>query len=260
MSSKGLTAIFMAASEEVQPLLKLYSVDWLSGVQLDGLATSSPVVWKINSQNCLVCLSGMGYEHASESAQLVIRRFKPALLISAGFCGALSASLRAGQVVGIETLLNTVYVQPADSALKIMRTFQEEKAVPGSKIDLVKAITSAKVIGTVREKTRLLSRFGAEIVDMEAGAIAAAAQKFNLPWCAVKAVSDEASMPMPLNFNELSEEDSGQVNKCKVILEVLKRPIIIPRLCRLAENSDKASKNLAVFLDIFIRRLNQDIK
>ncbi|MGM9992096.1 MAG: hypothetical protein ACI376_04495 [Candidatus Bruticola sp.] len=260
MNSRGLTAIFMAAPEEVQPLLNLYAIAWNCGIQPDGLGTSSPVVWKIKELNCLVCLSGMGYERASEAAQLVIRRFKPAFLISAGFCGALSASLQAGQVVGIETLLNTVYAQPAESALKIMRTLQEEKAVPGSKISLVKAITCAKVIGTLREKTHLLSRFGAEIVDMEAGAVAAAAQKFNLPWSAVKAVSDEASLAMPLNFDALSEPDSGQVNKIKVIWEILKRPVLIPRLCRLAENSNKAAKNLAVFLDIFVRYLNLNVK
>ena len=49
----------------------------------------------------------------------------------------------------------------------------------------------------------MLSRFGAAVVDMEASAIANAAQKFNLPWNAIKAVSDEASFAMPLNLASL---------------------------------------------------------
>ena len=256
MDDKQLTAIFMATPEEVKPLLEAYSIDWRSGIQLDGLGTSSPVVWHIRSQKALVCLCGMGRGHALEAAQLVIRRFKPTMLISAGFCGALLASLKAGQVVGAEVLLNTTYPQPSGLGLEILHKLNVEKAVPGSSIELVKAFTSAKVISTVKEKTALLSRFGAAVVDMEASSIAAAAQKFGLPWNAIKVVSDEASFAMPLNFNELSDEESGQVNKGKVILEVLKRPILIPRLCRLAKNSNLAAKNLAVFLDIFLRRLN----
>lgn len=254
--SKQLVAIFMTTLEEVKPLLHTYSIDWDSGIQLDGLATSSPVVWHIRSQNALVCLCGMGRERALESAQLVIRRFKPSMLVSAGFCGALSAGLKAGQVVGAEALLNTVYPQPSGLGLEILRQLSAEKATPGSAIELVKAFTSAKVIGTVKEKTALLSRFGAAVVDMEASAIANAAQKFNLPWNAIKAVSDEASFAMPLNFNDFSNGENGQVNKSKIIFEVIKRPVLIPRLCRLAENSCKAAKNLAVFLDIFLRRVN----
>ena len=257
---KRSVAIFMATPEEVKPLLDTYSIDWNGGIQLDGLGTSSPIVWHVRSQNALVCLCGMGRERALESAQLVIRRFKSSTLISAGFCGALAASLKAGQVVGAETLLNTVYPQPSGLGLEILHKLSIEKAVPGSAIRLVKAFTSAKVISTVKEKTALLSRFGADVVDMEASAIAAAAQKFNLPWNAIKAVSDEASFAMPLNFNDFSDGESGQVNKNKVIFEVIKRPVLIPRLCRLAENSSKAAKNLAVFLDIFLRRFNAEVQ
>ena len=253
---KQSVAVFMATPEEVKPLLNIYSIDLDSGIQLDGLGTSSPIVWHIRSQNALVCLCGMGRGRALESAQLVIRRFKPLMLVSAGFCGALSASLKAGQVVGAEALLNTVYSQPSGLGLEILYRLNAEKAIPGSNIELVKALTSAKVIVTVKEKTALLSRFGAAVVDMEASSIAAAAQKFNLPWNAIKVVSDEASFAMPLNFNDFSDEESGQVNKSKVIFEVFKRPVLISRLCHLAKNSSRAAKNLAVFLDIFLRRLN----
>lgn len=252
--SKQLVAIFMATPEEVKPLLNLYSIDWDSGIQLDGLGTSSPVVWHMRSQNALVCLCGMGRERALESAQLVIRRFKPSMLISAGFCGALLASLKAGQVVGTEALLNTIYPQPSGIGLEILRKLNTEKAVPGSSIELVKAFTSAKVVDTVKKKAALLSRFGAAVVDMEASSIAAAAQKFNLPWNGIKVVSDEASFAMPLNFNDFTDGENGQVNKGRIILEVIKRPVLIPRLYRLADNSYKGAKNLAVFLDIFLKR------
>ncbi|MBQ7530047.1 hypothetical protein IJT10_09170, partial [bacterium] len=92
-------------------------------------------------------------------------------------------------------------------------------------------------------------------VDMEASSIAGVASENNLPWFAVKVISDVCDQDMPLNFSELVNGESGQVDKVKVITQVLLNPQSIPGLCRLAKDTPKVSLNLSKFLAFYLNKV-----
>ena len=261
VGKNGPAAVFMAVPEEAEPFVRMCGSNMKMGAALNGMGRFSPLVWhlKVGEKPVLLCLGGMGAERIMASCRTVISRFRPSFLISAGLCGALSPSLKTGDIAGASYLANSVYPQPSEIGLRAFEAAagacRREKEACNFNTFSGKLITSAKVAGTVAAKAGLRSKFGADIVDMEAGGIACAAGSAGLGWGAVKAVSDEASFCMPLDFNDFVDEDSGLADKTGIVLEALKRPAIIAKLCRLSGNTAKASRSLAKFLAFYIANL-----
>ncbi|MDD2856981.1 MAG: hypothetical protein PHU01_15805, partial [Desulfuromonadaceae bacterium] len=64
------------------------------------------------SDNCFSCYgneiyliqSGMGFDNAARAAEITIEACKPELIISTGFCGAISDNLKTGDIVVAKTI------------------------------------------------------------------------------------------------------------------------------------------------------------
>ncbi len=93
------------------------------------------------------------------------------------------------------------------------------------------------------EKHRLAATYKADLVDMEAAAVARLATMRGIPFYCVKGVSDDIDAKMP-DFNRFID-DTGQFNILKFALFGLLRPWFWPALVRMGENSRKASQSIA---------------
>ena len=80
---------------------------------------------------------------------------------------------------------------------------------------------------------------------MEAAAVAHAAEKYGLPFIAVKAISDDLSFELP-EMNHFIR--NGQFQTRKFVLHVALRPWLWLRVIRLARNTRLASENLCAWL------------
>ena len=80
---------------------------------------------------------------------------------------------------------------------------------------------------------------------MEAAAVARAAQKHNLPFLAVKSISDELNFELP-EMNLFIRQ--GQFRTKSFVLYIAPRPWLWPRVVRLARNTERASQNLCAWL------------
>jgi adenosylhomocysteine nucleosidase len=102
-------------------------------------------------------------------------------------------------------------------------------------------VTSPIVAGS-QEKQRLASAYNADLVDMEAAAIARLAAMRGIPFYSIKGVSDGLGDRLP-DFNRFIRPD-GQFDLTAMVLFAIVRPWHWPSLIWMGENSRKASRNL----------------
>jgi nucleoside phosphorylase len=177
----------------------------------------------------LVC-GGIGAECARRATEAVIQLYDPALVISAGFAGALHADLRVGQV-----LVPRVVIDAGDG----------RRVDTGSGAGIVVTFNS---VADAAQKLKLAEAFGAraQAVDMEAAAVARAAEKHGVRFAAYKAISDANDFSLPALGRFVGAD--GKFQSGKFAAHVFLRPWLWKSALRLARDSALAAKNLCARL------------
>ncbi|HKI26499.1 MAG TPA: hypothetical protein VKA07_09250 [Candidatus Sulfotelmatobacter sp.] len=176
-----------------------------------------------NDSTVLVC-GGMGAEAARRAAEAVIALFHPALVCSAGFAGALDPALKVGSIMQPRRVVN---------------------AGDGSSVSLDNGdgvLVSFASVASPAQKAKLRESFGAQAVDMEAAAVARAAEARDVGFTAVKAISDEADFAFPAL--ERFVDNDGHFHETRFACFAALRPWLWLRVLRLARNSGQASRAL----------------
>jgi adenosylhomocysteine nucleosidase len=173
-----------------------------------------------------VLITGVGRANAEASVRRFLAKNLPKLVLTCGFAGGLNPALKNGDVVFM-----TGY-----SAL-------EERL---ANADAVRAsfFTSPRIATTVAEKKQLWEKTGADVVEMESGAILAVCRESRIPCAMVRAISDTASEDLPLDFNRLSKPDMS-LDYGKLALAITKAPWKIFALVQLHKKTSFAAKQLA---------------
>jgi len=180
-----------------------------------------------NGDSVLVC-GGIGAQAARRAAEAVMALYEPAIVYSAGFAGALDGSLKVGDVVRPGRVVN---------------------AGDGSSVRLDGADGVLVTFGSVAspaQKAKLLESFGARAVDMEAAAIARAAEARGIAFEAIKVISDESDFDLP--SMERFVDSEGRFSEGRFAGFAAVRPWIWGRVLRLARNSRCASRALCASL------------
>ena len=181
----------------------------------------------------IVC-GGIGLEAARRAAEAVIALYRPSLLESVGFAGALDEALQIGNV-----FTPAVVVDARDGS-----RFQLE----GGKGALVTFMT----VAGAEQKANLAHAYGATAVDMEAAAVAAAAQARGIQFGVIKVISDELHHELPQMERFIDAQ--GQFKEASFVLFAILRPWLWPRVAALAANSRKAAKMLDGHLQGFLQQ------
>ncbi len=219
-------AIIAAMEREVAPLIRGWNVRMIEhGGRQYRLFE--------NGEAALVC-GGIGAEGARRATEAVIREVKPVRVISAGFAGALDASLQVGDILEPRTVVNT-----SDGA----------RTEVGSGEGIL--VSSAEVAGK-EQKIRLSKAYAASAVDMEAAAVARGAEARGIEFGALKVISDAADCRLP-ELNGFVADD-GTFYSVRFACHVALRPWLWGTIIALARNSSKASQALCGALASYISR------
>lgn len=205
-------AVIAAMPVELAPLLEKQQARQISGVDVFELA------------NAVVAIGGIGEKFARHAAEVAIEYAQPRLLVSAGLVGAISPRLKVGDVGRIREVVDV-----ASGA---------RYATAGG--DWVLA-TSPEVSDSV-EKQELLAKFGADVVDMEAAAVAQVSQQRGLEFASVKSVSDDAEFVMP-PLNRFIDGD-GRFATRRFLVYIALHPKWWGALGRIKKNSELATGKL----------------
>jgi adenosylhomocysteine nucleosidase len=218
-------AIIAALERELDPLVK----SWPS-------TTDQEHTFHESNYAVAVC-GGIGAESARRAAEAVIAKYSPDLLISAGVAGALVPDLKVGATIFPATVIDS---QDASRHETVIQHAHVGNTAVGRTI-----LITYPEVATVAQKQQLAKSYGAHAVDMEAAAVARAAQSHNLPFLAVKAISDDLNFEIP----EMSRFiRAGQFNTARFALHIAIRPWLWLRVFRLARNTRIASENLCAWL------------
>jgi len=222
-------AMVAALEREVRPLMK----DWrVAEKEYEGRSFR----FFENGEMVLVC-GGIGAEPARRAAEAVIAIYAPTVVYSIGFAGALDPILKVGTVI-----------QPA---LVIDARDGSRVSVSGGTGVLV----SFGSVASPEQKAKLRESFNGQAVDMEATAVARAAQLRGVDFRAVKAISDEFDFAFPAT--EQFVNPAGNFEQGRFAVYVAMRPWLWPKVRTLAINSNLASRALCDSLAASLTRVRE---
>jgi adenosylhomocysteine nucleosidase len=200
-------AIISALFREVHPLVRKWEV-------LRYLPDRSVTIY--HNERAVVAYAGMGQELATRACRAAIACGEISAFVSAGWAGGLNAHVVPGQVV------RPKFVVDAATGMRY--------SAGGDRGTLV---TVARV-ADAEEKQQLATAHGGDLVDMEAAAVARFALEHNLPFYALKAVSDahDARLPDMNKFNR-----NGQFSVWRFLAHIAIRPGLWPTISEMSQRS-----------------------
>jgi len=177
------------------------------------------------ADDTVVICGGIGFQAARRASEAAIALYRPSLIQSVGFAGALDPSLHVGDIFCPALIVD---------------------ARDGSRVPLEcgegTLITFMEVAGA-EQKFKLAKAYGAQAIDMEAAAVAAAATAHGIPFGVVKVISDEPDFELPAITPFVDSQ--GRFNTFEFIRFALLRPWLWPNLILLYRNSDAAARTLS---------------
>lgn len=221
-------ALVAALEREVRPLIKTWT-------RVSRQHEGRNYIFFEHAEAVCLC-AGIGTQAARRATEALIALYNPAMIQSVGFAGALSNSLHVGDILTPATVLDA----RDNSRYQIPRG-------QGTLITFMEVADSA-------QKKKLAAAYAAQAVDMEAAAVAAAAQLHNIPFAATKVISDELDFEMPNTARFITSE--GQFKAASFAFFTAMRPWLWPRVATLAANSSKAANALAQHLERSLSNLD----
>jgi len=197
--------------------------------------------------------TGVGLEKAERNAARLLGGQSFNLMVSTGFACALIAADIGTLLVGREVVYRGTHSE--NSRIEIFD-------MPGDERDLVMAliqtlvptehigrfVSTDRIIGSAPEKRRFALSTQAIALDMESSALAAQAQRAQVPFVIIRSVSDLLDEDLPLDFN-LFLRPTGWL---KGIGAVLAAPSCLLGLHRLRRQSLVAAEALRAFFRSYV--------
>ena len=209
-------AIVAALEREIKPLVRRWRVTFR---EHEGRSFK----FFVDDLRVLVC-GGIGGEAARRAAEAVIVLYQPEVVQSVGFAGALDATLKIGEVFSPGRVIDSTDGSCVETGV-------------GNGV-----LVSFGSIADAGQKARLAKAYGAQVVDMEAAAIARAALLRGVRFIAIKAISDDSNFSLP-RLQRFIRPD-GQFRTGAFAAAAVFQPWLWPPIARLARNSAVVSRAL----------------
>jgi adenosylhomocysteine nucleosidase len=220
------TAIIAALPGELKPIVRAWPHSTRNGIHF----------WAQRNEEdeWIAACAGAGQAAATRAFAALEAGGPIDLVFSIGWAGALRADLAPGSAHNVAGVIDA-------------KTGERFRCDAGAG-DLW-LVTTPTVAGE-KEKLRLAASYNAALVDMEAAALARLAAQRQIPFYAIKGVSDSLHDRLPDLNRFLTSQ--GQFQTARFALFAAFRPIYWPSLIKMGENSKKASQNIAESLLEFL--------
>ncbi len=186
-----------------------------------------------NGEASLVC-GGIGAAAARRAAEALMNDVNPVRVVSVGFSGALDTTLAVGDIFEPRTVINF-----GDGVRTDTRT--------GDGV-----LISTSAVADKEQKSRLAKAYGAAAVDMEAAAVAQAAEARGVEFGVLKAISDASDFSLPALDGFVAAD--GTFQSVRFACHVALRPWLWGSTMALARNSARASRALCEALEQYLGR------
>lgn len=186
---------------------------------------------RIGRHEAMLVANGAGWERAG-AAVAAGDGFGAEAVVSTGFCGALDPALGIADVVAGTEVAGAGRTYPC-------------RPVAGPRRGLI--VSLDHVVQTGAEKRKLAEQ-GGLAVEMEAAAVAEAAEKRRIPFYCIRVVTDLACENLNNDFNGALRAD-GHFDTMFILRGALRRPTVrFPELLRLRRRCVRAAQALGDFI------------
>jgi adenosylhomocysteine nucleosidase len=207
----------------------------------------------------VIAKSGMGPDRAANAASILLESLRPEAVLICGFCAGLDAHAVPGDLIvpTVVSCIGRVSGQSSDEAERYPRlelpSSELIACLPGTSIHWGHLLTAEAIVSTSEEKAVLAASYSAVALDMECGAVAGRADSFGVPWLVVRAVTDGVTDDLPLPLDGLVSPRTGEPSLLRILLHAASHPWKLPALIRLGARSQLAARNLASFVELYVR-------
>ncbi|HVG21792.1 MAG TPA: hypothetical protein VNI02_22340 [Blastocatellia bacterium] len=192
--------------------------------------------------------TGEGRLNAERAVRSWLDRRRARAVLCVGFGGALSASLKVGDLViareargvdgGGESFVASAALLAAARQVRI----EGLRFGTAITVDEIACEANAK-----RQVARLLAKGEVGCVDMESSAVARLCAERGLPFLIARSITDLLDEDLPIDFNRCRTSD-GRVNARRVIRAALARPQSLKGLLELKRRANHCAERLAEFV------------
>jgi adenosylhomocysteine nucleosidase len=189
----------------------------------------------------LVALVGMGQDRARKNTQKIFSYFRPKAFVLAGYGGALMESLKVGQVV----LSNNF---SSDQVLPFLRLL--------SGFDFASFATADELADTPQKREAFARKTKGHVVDMETAAVADVVHTRQVPFMAVRAISDDYHQVLPVGALAAGfDPEKGRATPFRLLGRLALHPGEIAPFWKFVSGLGPPRRNLTSFLT----QLNEEL-
>ncbi|HXA50624.1 MAG TPA: hypothetical protein VNV86_09990 [Candidatus Acidoferrum sp.] len=198
------------------------AVDWARETELAG----NPV---------LLAANGAGARRAAAAVDAALDKFPADVIVSTGFCGALSPELAVADIV------SATCVTDGTRSFPVLQPNSSRAHRQG-------VVISIDHVAQTAEEKRRLRTGGGLVVEMEAAGVAERTVARGVGFYCVRVVSDLASEDMANDFNAALRDD-GHFATMNILKGTLRKPLVrLPELLRLRNRCARAARVLGEFI------------
>jgi adenosylhomocysteine nucleosidase len=190
-------------------------------------------------ENAIIACAGMGAHRASLAVEAALTLGPASQLISVGWAGSCTDWYHVGDIIRPNIVIDAKTGE---------RYFTEEKSLTKRGQEAVVTIATP---ASAKEKQRLGLSYYAAAVDMEAAAVARLARARELPFYAIKAISDDADFELP-GMDRFITPD-GQFRETAFGLHVAVHPTLWKPVLKMAKSSTLSAKRLCIEIEAHIQ-------
>lgn len=250
-------AVIGALPHELKPLLKHVKAQRQLRAHAFPAALSkshSKVAWyraTYLSHEIMIAQTGIGIRNAEDALTWILDAFNPDFLLSIGFAGALYEGARIGDLV-MATSVSLVF----GNSIKTIQIPDENGLRNGLGSGTSLRAGSFFTLETLMEKKAVKPLVPVDaafpVCEMETFPLAELAQARQIPFLAIRSITDRLDEEIPSDFLEVTDS-AGRYRTLKAAGLLLRKPQLIPMAAQLARRSRAASETLWHVFDSLAR-------
>jgi nucleoside phosphorylase len=192
----------------------------------------------LQGEPVVLAIAGAGAVNAYRAACELIHDFSAAGVVSIGFAGGLRETLRAGELLVAEEVIEQSSGEHYPCRTQLLPL---DGAMHGP------LLSAAAVVNSAETKRALAARWNALAVDLESSGVARASKEMGVPLGAIKSITDASDQSISIDFQRCRSDDGG-LSTWKIVREGMTSPQGVRDLWRLMGSSRRAAGRLALAL------------
>lgn len=204
--------IVVAMDEEKAEIEKV-----ISNKEIKKINNLKFIIGKIKDKNIVLVQCGVGKVNAARTTQKLIDKFNITTIINVGVAGAINSNLKIGDVIIAKKVIqhdfditafghNKGYITDVGEGIEsdnnLLEKVKEIRQDNSYKTKIGIIATGDIFCTDIKMKEKINNKFNADVVDMECGAIAQVSFLENIPFLAIRSVSDIPNGDNAKTFDE----------------------------------------------------------